>query len=299
MPRRNLWIEGFSTLFIRPDPVITPTDEVYQTGGIQQKSRYPLSFITIGVILFIVLSILFLQTSLLILGLFTFSIFPTLILFSWILKTDRYEPEPKSLLVSTIGIGGCIAALYSIVRFPPTLPYYFLKILLVEFTFFLVLFGLDSNRLSGREFNDHMDGVVYGASLGLGYVAYTNFVTLAFLPEIVNTTMLVLLSLENMFLLTFPAMTGWWIVYVKAKYTSISFLDLLAGFIPAIILKVIYEAVLSITLLLSIIPRLTIIISIGIILLTILVRRVYWALEDERLWGYLTGRAPTEVVGKK
>jgi hypothetical protein len=294
MSRRSLWTEGFTTLFKKPKLVTTPTEEVYQTGGFLETSRFSVSLVAIGIILFIILSALFLHNSILLLGLFTFSILPTLILFLWIIKTDRYEPEPKSLVISVVGIGGCIAALYSMVRFPPVPSYYFLKTLLIEFTFFLVLIGLDSNRLTGREFNDHMDGVVYGASLGLGYVAYMNFTTLAFTPEIINPTMLFLLSLEKMFLLVFPALAGWWIGYVKAKYTSISFLDLLAGFIPVIVLKLTYEAVISYSASLFIAQRFIVLILIGTLLLVILFRRVSWALEDERLWGYFTGEAPIE-----
>lgn len=203
------------------------------------------------------------------------------------------------MIVSVIGIGGCIGALYSIIRFPSGLTYYLLKILLVELSFFLVLFILDSNRLTGKEINDHMDGVVYGASLGLGYVAYKNFLTIASLPEIANPAFVVLPAVENMFLLVFPALTGWWIGYVKAKYVSINFADLLAGFISVIIVRSIYEVVVNLLASLTLFPRLTGIVLAGLMITSILLRRISWALEDERLWGYVTGKAPRERVSSR
>jgi len=299
MSKESIWMEGFSTLFIKPKIVTMPTEEVYQVSQIPLLPRYSLMIAVGGIISFILLSILFLHTSIFILGSFAFSILPALIFFSWVLRSDRYEPEPKSLIVSVIGIGGCIGALYSIIRFPSGLTYYLLKNLLAELTFFLVLSVLDSNRLTGREINDHMDGVVYGASLGLGYVAYKNFLTVTSVPEIVNPAFVVLPAVENMFLLVFPALTGWWIGYVKAKYASVNYLDLLAGFIPVIIIRFIYEVIVNLLASLTFFPRLTWITLVGLMVTSILLRRISWALEDERLWGYVTGRAPRERVSSR
>ncbi len=299
MSKKNLWIESFSTLFLKPSPIISPTSEVYQASQIPQLVKKPSLIIISGIILLIIFSILFYYTSLSALGLFTFSILPALIVFAWILKTDRYEAEPKSLVVTVIGIGSCVAAAYSIISYPSGLFYYILSSILVEISFFLILFALDSNRLTGREFNDHLDGVVYGAALGFGYVAYNNFVITTLLPGMVNPSFLILLSLENMFLIVFPALTGWWIGYAKAKYTSINFFDLIAGLAPVIVLRITYELTVTLLASLSLTLRLTGIILIGVIMLSIMYRRISWALEDERLWGYLTGKAPIEKASSK
>jgi len=299
MSKKSIWREGFSTLFIKPKIVTMPTEEVYQVSRIPLLPRYSLMIAIVGIVSFILLSILFLHTSIFVLGSFALSILPVLIFFSWVLRSDKYEPEPKLLIVSVIGIGGCIGALYSIIRFPSGLTYYLLKTLLVELTFFLVLFVLDSNPLTGKEINDHMDGVVYGASLGLGCVAYKNFLTVASVPEIINPAFVVLPAVENMFLLIFPALTGWWMGYVKAKYGSINFADLLGGFIPVIIIRFIYEVIVNLLASLTLFPRLTMIILVGLVFTSILLRRISWALEDERLWGYVTERAPRKRVSSR
>lgn len=286
--------EGFSTLFLRPRPITTPTEEVYQESGIQflKKSK----IIYAGIFLIIVLGLIFLFTPYFmnVLGTLAFSIMPAAILFAWVMKTDKYEPEPKSLALATIGLGGCVSAFFSMIMFPRGLEYYFLKIILIETVFFLLLVGLDSNRITGREFNDHLDGAVYGLSLGLGYVLYDNFTKIFFTPSIVNPFMLTLLAAEDVFISIFPALTGWWIGYVKAKYASVKITDLIAGFIPICIIRILYEFSVLAASSLSLTLRLVVVLSIGLLILSILVRRIRWALEDQRLWGYHIGKAPIE-----
>jgi hypothetical protein len=176
---------------------------------------------------------------------------------------------------------------------PQGLVFSFLRVGLVELVFFLVLYALDANRFTGREFNDHLDGAVYGLALGAGFVAYSNYLTIqagAYLNPLATAT----LALERFFTIVFPALTGWWIGYVKAKYVSVRFGDLFAGFVAVLVLRLVYEGVLTAFAALELPFRLAATTVVGLLFLAVLVRRVRWALDDERLWGYASGMAPVE-----
>ncbi|MCS7126184.1 MAG: hypothetical protein NZ929_04655 [Aigarchaeota archaeon] len=295
--RKRILYESFTTLFIKPEPIISPSEEVYRQSEIPPLKKFPSIFVGSGLIVAVGLLIFFFPFLMNILGALAFSIIPVAILLTWVIKTDKYEPEPKSLILAVIGIGGCIAAIFSIIDFPRGVTYYLAKITLIEVLFFLILIGLDSNRVTGREFNDHLDGAVYGLSLGLGYILYDNFIKVYMMPSLINPLMLTLIAVEDMFISIFPALTGWWIGYVKAKYASVRFIDLLAGFIPIILIRVLYEAFTIAISSINLTLRLASVILVGVIILSILLRRVGWALEDERLWRYHIGRAPVERGG--
>jgi hypothetical protein len=100
--------------------------------------------------------------------------------------------------------------------------------------------------------------------------------------------------LERFFTIVFPALTGWWIGYVKAKYVSVRFGDLFAGFIAVLVLRLVYEGFLTAFAALALPFRLAATTVVGLLFLAVLVRRVRWALDDERLWGYASGMAPVE-----
>lgn len=292
--KKKMWIEAFSTLIYKPKPIITPTMEVYHESGLHTIRKSAIVYVGLALIILLGFSMFFSQSLMIVLGALAFSIMPVAILFAWVLKTDRYEPEPRSLIIAAIGLGGVLAALFSMIGFPRDLMYHFSKIALIEIAFFLILVGLDSNKVTGREFNDHLDGAVYGLSLGLGYVLYDNFMKIYLTPTLFNPLLLTLLSVEDLFVSIFPALTGWWIGYVKAKYTSTRFLDLLAGFIPIVIVRVFYESLLIAVSVIDLVSRLIIVIVVGTMIMSILVRRIEWALEDEKIWGYHMGKAPVE-----
>jgi hypothetical protein len=89
-------------------------------------------------------------------------------------------------------------------------------------------------------------------------------------------------------------LTGWWIGYVKAKYVSVRFGDLFAGFVAVLVLRLVYEGFLTAFAALELTFRLAATTVVGLLFLAVLVRRVRWALDDERLWGYASGMAPVE-----
>ncbi|MDJ0271642.1 MAG: hypothetical protein NYU39_03580 [Aigarchaeota archaeon] len=284
--------ESISTLFKRPSPIVAPTQEIYAAGVVTPRfSRLVLALAAVMVLMGLV--------AVFVEGLFTlaaslaFSLLPVALLLVWALKTDRYEPEPKSLVLMVIGLGGALAAVFTAISLPGGLLGYVVKVALVEIVFFLALYGLDANRLTGREFNDHMDGAVYGLALGAGYIAYANFLTVQ-AGVYVTSLAATVFALERFFTMVFPGLTGWWIGYVKAKYVSVGFRPLFIGFLPVLLLRLVYEGVLTGFAGLALPLRLAATTLVGLVFLAILVRRIRWALEDEKIWGYASGLAPVE-----
>ncbi|MEM0441284.1 MAG: hypothetical protein QXF45_06965 [Candidatus Caldarchaeum sp.] len=287
----SVWREAFIVWF-RRQAIASPTAEVYQRGVIASPAGrlWLFGVVAAAVVLAVGLLVAEIRGIMVYLGL---SVLPIALLLTWLVRTDRYEPEPKTLIVSVVGAGIVVASLFSLIPFPAGLSAYVAKLVAIEFVFFIVLFLLDANRITGREFNDHLDGVVYGVSLGLGYVLYNNFYLLGgyvdLKPEFVLT-----LALEEFMYVMFPAFTGWWIGYVKAKYTSVSFGNLLAGFIPVALFKAVAAVVVVF---LAGQPLPIRIVGVGvltILFLAALAQRVSWALQDEVAWGYAAGRAPVE-----
>lgn len=284
--------EGFSTLFKKPQPIVKPTEEVYAAGVISpHMSR--LVLLAIGVMLVLGVAAALVEGLFPVLATLAYSLMPVVLLLGWAVKTDRYEPEPKSLVLTVAGVGGLLAAVFTYLPFPTGLAAYLVKIGLLEVIFFLILYGLDANRVTGREFNDHLDGAVYGLALGTGYIAFSNFL-IAQGGVYVTPLAATLFTLENFFTMVFPGLTGWWIGYVKAKYVSISFPSLFTGFVPVLLLRLVYGGLLIGFAGLSIPVRVAAVTLAGFLFLALLVRRIFWALEDEKIWGYASGLAPVE-----
>ncbi|MEM0350010.1 MAG: hypothetical protein QXD24_07525 [Candidatus Caldarchaeum sp.] len=284
--------EGFSTLFKRPPPIVKPTSEVYAAGAITTKTSR-LIIAGVAVLFLSGLAAFIAQGFFQPLALLAYSLLPVALLLGWAMRTDRYEPEPKSLILMVIGLGGALSALFTVVTIPGGLLGYMVKVFLAELVFFLILAGLDSNRVTGREFNDHLDGAVYGLALGAGFIAYSNYLTIlagGYAAPLAATAF----ALERLFTMVFPGLTGWWIGYVKAKYVSINFASLFAGFVPVLVLRLFYEGLLTAFAGFSLPVRAVLTTVVGVLFVAVLARRVRWAVEDEKIWGYAAGLAPVE-----
>lgn len=291
----QLWREAFVT-FVKRLPIAAPTQEVYQPGAISSARRGLWVFGAVAAAVLVVVGLAvpdFARYSTYV----ALSILPVAVLLAWLTRTDRYEPEPKTLILAVVGIGVAVSAVVRLLHFPPGFIPYLIKLVLLEFIFLLILYLLDYNRVTGREFNDHLDGVVYGVSLGLGYVVYSNFYMLSGLVD-VRPEYVLTLALEEFVYVMFPAFSGWWIGYVKAKHVSISFSDVFTGFVPVVLLKTVSALAVTFLSALTILPRVVGLAALGAVLLLLLMRRVTWALQDEVLWGYAAGKAPVEQKGR-
>jgi RsiW-degrading membrane proteinase PrsW (M82 family) len=105
---------------------------------------------------------------------------PGVFLLWYIYKKDKYEPEPKALVIKTFVYGILIAIPVSIAE----VPFGFSQLLLVvvaapiieEYAKYLVV---KRGVYRSAEFNEPMDGLVYSSAAALGFASIENLVYLA------------------------------------------------------------------------------------------------------------------------
>jgi len=112
------------------------------------------------------------------------AIAPVVFLAWFVYTRDRYDPEPRRLVIKTFVVGAVLvvpvmfAELFGSLILPPSADF------LVMFLHFLLVVALveESSKYvavrvsvyGSREFNEPMDGLVYGAIAGLGFAAPEN-----------------------------------------------------------------------------------------------------------------------------
>jgi|SRR6056297_2172840 len=107
------------------------------------------------------------------------AVIPGIILLFYFYKRDIYEPEPKYLVLKTFFWGMLVAFITGLIsnnfsKIFQINEYYSIVILapIVEecFKFFAVL----KLRFNHKEFNEPMDGIIYGVALALGFAVLEN-----------------------------------------------------------------------------------------------------------------------------
>jgi RsiW-degrading membrane proteinase PrsW (M82 family) len=105
------------------------------------------------------------------------AIAPGLFLLWFFYKKDKLEPEPKHLIVKTFFLGVALAVPVLIVQLPFLwlLPEVFLAVVIAPITeelgkFLVVRWGIYRNA----EFDEPVDGIVYGATAALGFATIEN-----------------------------------------------------------------------------------------------------------------------------
>ncbi|MEM0024487.1 PrsW family glutamic-type intramembrane protease [Thermofilum sp.] len=223
---------------------------------------------------------------------FVTAIIPALMYLLWMSRNDRFEPEPAWMIALAFGWGAL-----------STLP----AIILNDLTFSLVggwsgVAGLteEPSKMLGvylmavspnlrNEFNDHLDGLIYGAAAGLGF---------GFVENILYITRLVG---ENPLIIGIRAITigmhmfctgliGWWMGYLKVHGISINLTNILPALAYSATLHMCWNTIGSF-------EYLSLIVFIaGPILVLYLNKMAKEALIDEYYWGFASGYAPVEMT---
>jgi RsiW-degrading membrane proteinase PrsW (M82 family) len=213
---------------------------------------------------------------------------PPLLYLGWMMRSDRFEREPLILIIYIVGWGAFSTIIASILNVFLTVPIFgapgaaFVEEPLKIFGVYL----LAKNTRIGRELNDHLDGMVYGAAAGAGFAGIEN---LYYIIEMVTTgrippiAAIGIRSATAFGHIAWSAMAGRSIGLAKALRGHLSRFDC----IPALIVPVSLHFMWN---------YLSPILSLGIILpftYISLIRQVRQAVEDEKRWGF-QHRAPTE-----
>lgn len=120
------------------------------------------------------------------LGLVVVAIAPIVFLAWFVYTRDRYEPEPRKLILKTFFVGAVMVVPVAFTEIVGRLILPLSDNLLTIFLHFLLVIALveESSKYvavrvsayGAREFNESMDGLVYGAIAGLGFAAPENVV---------------------------------------------------------------------------------------------------------------------------
>jgi len=300
-PRPNLiesLLEAFVSLFRNNPPVNYPSGVVYE------KLEMPHSSVNMYLIVGAILALIgFVITWALdagvvvqesgILGIFGItlagSIAPLVYVF-WMYANDRFEREPIALIAYTFGWGvfsGIIAAFVNTALLM-VIPLGFVVAPLVEEP--LKIFGvywLATKSKLGKEFNDHLDGLIYGAAAGSGFAAVENFYYIAkFSPVTGFLTIFLVRSATPIMHAFCTGFVGRWLGLSKVRQGKVVFLDLIPGLVVAMLVHGLWNF------LPIIIADFSLLLFIPIAFL--MYKFAKEASRDEASWGYATGLAPKE-----
>jgi len=265
-------IEAFRSLFMPTPHIRHPSPAVYET-----LPRYtPIKkYLIIGVILTVIgLTLTTFGIWIKFLGFTIVAFTSPAILLIWMYYNDRFEREPLSLIALTFGWGviSTFPALIvnTLMRWPP--PF---AALVEEPLKILGVYWLAKHKTLGKEFNDHLDGMVYGAAAGAGFAGTENILYIVrFAPKIGALTIIILRSITPISHMVFTAIAGRSLGIAKVRKGKINAKDLIPGLAAAITLHFLWN--------ISSIISITILLPAYIMILTKLVRE---AQRDEILWG--------------
>ncbi|MFQ6054259.1 MAG: PrsW family intramembrane metalloprotease, partial [Candidatus Bathyarchaeia archaeon] len=206
----------------------------------------------------------------------------------WMVRSDRFEREPLSIVALTFGWGvfsGILAAILNLSIAMPLLGPPGAAFIEEPLKMVGVYWLAEHGRLSA-EFNDHLDGMVYGAAVGAGFAGLENLyyilqmISRGGLPPV---TTIAIRSAASICHIAWSAMAGRSLGLAKALRGHTRLWDLIPGLVVAIPMHYIWNASPPTFSLFLLLP----------FFITVLSRQVRAAQRDEASWGYLSS-APVE-----
>jgi len=215
----------------------------------------------------------------------------------WVARTDRYEPEPKWLVLGMFGWGVVSilpAGLGNSIIFELVGNEYlaatFGAPVIEESLKMLGVLWLATSKKFGGEFNNHMDGLVYGFAVGMGFAAVedASYFARALAAGGIPALTLNVFSRQVLGGIghgVFTGMTGRWLGLMKVRRGRVTKKDVLPGLLTAMFMHGLWNGTAETV----IMPF-----ALTVWLALILRRHLREALRDEAHWGYTEGRAPVE-----
>ena len=203
------------------------------------------------------------------------------ILLLYIVMSDRYEREPIALVAYCFGWGAFSGIIAGILNVLVTAPYLgaggagFIE----EPVKIIGVYWIARNTRLKNEFNNHLDGMVYGAAAGAGFAGLENFwyiTEMVFHGAYPPLLAIFIRSFTGVMHIVWSAMAGRSLGLAKALKGDISQADMIPGTIVTAFLHFVWNMAPSI-------------ISIGVLFpffINSFRKMIKTALMDERNWGY-------------
>ncbi|RLE58873.1 MAG: hypothetical protein DRJ32_05660 [Thermoprotei archaeon] len=273
---------------------IPPAPAVYE------KPREPSIFIKF---VFLILSVLIVIVTSIIVFTYTWienievyllSFIAPLLYLQLIWRRDKYEPEPFFYVALAVALGA-----FSVI------PALIVELILDVDTLFSVAIvaPLTEEFFKGipvfwlarkREFNDSMDGIVYGFASGVGFASLENFSYIVYVYR-----KAIIPSLLRAFLFSighgiYTSITGYAVGRSKEKLNEPTLAYFIGGYIVASLWHALYNGTIVMSFLYTKSVTLTLLPSIAVdfLALTVLLMLIKGALRREENWGYDKGLAP-------
>jgi RsiW-degrading membrane proteinase PrsW (M82 family) len=205
-----------------------------------------------------------------------------LLLLIWVFRSDRYESEPVALVAYCFGWGAFSGIAAAVLNQVITGPYLgvggagFIEEPLKILGVFFVARGIYIKA----EFNDHLDGMVYGAAAGAGFAGLENFYYISQMitsGSIAPITAILIRSLTAFMHISWTAIAGRSLGLAKAIKGGVGWVDLLPGVALAAILHAVWNLSPGYIAFIFIFPLTAIALRM----------QIKTALQDEARWGFL------------
>ncbi len=203
------------------------------------------------------------------------------ILLVYIVRSDRYEREPIALIAYCFGWGAFSGIIAGILNALVTAPYLGAggAGLIEEPIKIIGVYWIARNTRLKNEFNNHLDGMVYGAAAGAGFAGLENFwyiTEMVFNGAYPPLLAIFIRSFTGVMHIIWSAMAARSMGLAKALKGTISQADMIPGTIVSAILHFAWNTAPSI-------------LSIGVFFpftINSFRNMIKTALQDERNWGY-------------
>ena len=270
--------EGFRSLF-DPSPVnVPPNMSVYLNRPMQPLFPYVLG----ALILFSVgIIVTYGGEWMPYLGYFLAGYAAPIVYLVYMVRSDRYEREPLALVAYCFGWGafsGIVAAAFNSLITEPFLGVGGAGFIEEPLKIYGVYLIAKSSRVKD-EFNDHIDGMVYGAAAGAGFAGLENFWYL--FEMIVNLqipaiTAILLRSTTAFMHLAWSAIAGRSLGLAKVLKGDIELIDIVPGVVVAAVIHMVWNLSDPLVAFIVILP----------FILGSLRQQIRVGLRDEEKWGY-------------
>ncbi len=300
LPSNNL-IQNISLIynmvFKKRPPIYATSEKVYQYltyDVISSSSKYlwyaAVAFFA-GILLAFIVS-LSERTVLYFIPSFFAAVLPILFYIYWMKKVDRYEPEPLWLLALAFGWGAAstlIAIFLNNILIPLFGGWAGAAAFVEEPSKILGIYLIAINERLGREFNDHLDGLLYGALAGLGFGFVENILYISRGLVIGNILIIPIRAITVGMHMFCTGLIGWWMGYLKVSNKNITIYNILPALIFAMLIHMTWNTITYLGIL-----GLLIILVLGPFLVLKAHKMAVEALLDEYYWGFAQGYAPVE-----